>query len=78
MSSAKPLAIAATAFGEGAGWRKGQDLIDALPYVDALTPEEKQAVDKLIEEEVGTFSKPPDQHPVLMMGILTGRTRSCR
>ncbi len=34
------------------GWRKHEDLIDALPYVDPLTPEDKRTVEKLIEEEV--------------------------
>ena len=38
--------------GEQKGWRRHQHLVDALPYVDGLTPAEKQAVDKLIEEEV--------------------------
>lgn len=49
---AQPLALDSAPAGQGAGWRKGQDLIDALPYVDRLTPEEKQRVDKLIQEEV--------------------------
>lgn len=60
-----PLALTSTAHAEQAGWRKGQDLMDALPYVDALTPEEKQAVDRLIEEEVGGahWGGPDQQHP---------------
>lgn len=49
---AQPLALDSAPAGQAAGWRKGQDLIDALPYVDRLTPEEKQQVDKLIQEEV--------------------------
>jgi Breast carcinoma amplified sequence 2 (BCAS2) len=49
---AQPLALDSAPAGQGAGWRKGQDLIDALPYVDRLTPEEKQRVDRLIQEEV--------------------------
>ncbi|GAB4818855.1 hypothetical protein N2152v2_005901 [Parachlorella kessleri] len=52
MGSKQPtLSIAATAYAQQTGWRRGQELIDALPYVDALSPGEKQAVDKLIEEE---------------------------
>jgi hypothetical protein len=30
----------------------GSEEIDALPYVDPLTPEDKATVDKLIAEEV--------------------------
>lgn len=52
---AQPLALDSVPAGQGAGWRKGQDLIDALPYVDRLTPEEKQRVDRLIQEEVGAL-----------------------
>ena len=37
---------------EATGWRRNQDLITALPYVDLITDEEKLAVDALIEEEV--------------------------
>lgn len=33
-------------------WRKGQELVDALAYIDPLTPDVKQQVDKLIEEEM--------------------------
>lgn len=49
MASQAPLAL-------GYGWRKNEDLIDALPYVDPLTPEDKRAVEKLIEEEVVSMS----------------------
>lgn len=54
---AQPLALDSAPAGQGAGWRKGQDLIDALPYVDRLTPEEKQRVDKLIQEEARALTK---------------------
>ncbi|GFH06271.1 uncharacterized protein HaLaN_00875 [Haematococcus lacustris] len=30
------------AYGQAQGWRRGEDLIDALPYIDGLTPEFKQ------------------------------------
>lgn len=46
------LALTETAHGEERGWRKGEELIDALPYIDELTPEHRLAVDKLIQEEV--------------------------
>ena len=52
MAQPAPLALASAAFTEQKGWRRGQHLVDSLPYVDGLTPAEKQAVDKLIEEEV--------------------------
>ncbi len=36
-----PLALDSCAYGQSLGWRRGEDLIDALPYIDALTPEIK-------------------------------------
>lgn len=50
--SQQPLALTDVAHSEQKGWRRNQHLVDSLPYVDGLTPAEKQAVDKLIEEEV--------------------------
>lgn len=50
---AQPLALTDAAHGEQKGWRRNQHLVDSLPYIDPLSPAEKQAVDKLIEEEVG-------------------------
>jgi len=52
MSGNQPLALANEAFAEQKGWRRDQELIDALPYVDGLQPAEKDAVNALIEEEV--------------------------
>ena len=49
---AAPLQLTDVAHGEQKGWRRSQHLVDSLPYVDGLTPQEKAAVDKLIEEEV--------------------------
>lgn len=49
---AHALQLTDVAHGEQKEWRRHQHLVDALPYVDGLTPAEKQAVDKLIEEEV--------------------------
>lgn len=48
----QPLALDSAPAGQAPGWRRHEDLIDALPYVDAMTPEEKQKVDRLIQEEV--------------------------
>lgn len=48
----QPLAISDTAHGAEIGWRRGQDLITALPYVDALTAESRAAVERLVQEEV--------------------------
>jgi pre-mRNA-splicing factor SPF27 len=36
-----------------------QELIDALAYIDPLTPDVKQQVDKLIEEEMRRSSRRP-------------------
>lgn len=52
MSQQQPLALTDVAHGEQKGWRRHTQLVDALPYVDGLSPAEKAAVDKLIEEEV--------------------------
>ena len=38
--------------GEAASWRRHEDIIDALPYVDTLSDAEKVMVDRLIREEV--------------------------
>jgi pre-mRNA-splicing factor SPF27 len=56
---ATPLQLTNFAHGQGTGWRKGQHLIDALPYVDDLSAKEKQQVDALIEDEMRRSSKRP-------------------
>lgn len=53
------LALDSAPAGQAAGWRKGENLIDALPYVDVLTPEEKVNVDRLIQEEMKNSSQRP-------------------
>ena len=54
------LALAYHAHGEGAtGWRKGEHLIDALPYIDPLTPDIKKQVERLVEEEMRASTKWP-------------------
>jgi pre-mRNA-splicing factor SPF27 len=59
MSQAAPLVLTDAAHTEQKGWRRGQHLVDSLPYVDSLTPTEKAAVDKLIEEEVRSPARRP-------------------
>lgn len=34
------------------GWRRGQRLIDSLPYVDDVTEDEKNNIQRMIQEEV--------------------------
>jgi hypothetical protein len=60
--AAQPLRIAAFAQGDATGWRRGQDLIDALPYLDDISAAEKQQVDALIEEEMRRSSKRPGDY----------------
>lgn len=43
-------------------WRKGQELIDALAYIDPLTPDVKNQVDKLIEEEMRRSTLRPQDY----------------
>ena len=50
--SDKPLLLDQAPYGQASGWRRREDLVDALPYIDTLTPEMKKEVDKLIHEEV--------------------------
>jgi pre-mRNA-splicing factor SPF27 len=55
----QPLALDSAAYGQASGWRKGEDLIDALPYIDPLTPDIKKQVEALIEEEMRSSAKRP-------------------
>ena len=48
----QPLALDSAPHGGAGSWRRGEELIDALAYVDSLAPAERAAVDKLIAEEV--------------------------
>ena len=58
----KPLALDFKPHGQAAGWRKGEDIIDALPYIDPLAPEAKKVVDALIEEELKRSTKKPSDY----------------
>lgn len=44
MAAKAPLALTYAAHGQGALWRKGEDLIDALPYIDPLPADVKKQV----------------------------------
>eukprot|EP00798_Chlamydomonas_sp_ICE-L_P014476 gene14476-20500_t len=54
-----PLALDYAGHGKALGWRKGEHLIDALPYIDPLAPEVKKQVDQLIEDELRRGGKKP-------------------
>lgn len=62
MAAPQPLALEYEVRGQGSGWRKGQELIDALPYIDLLSPEVKRKVEQLIEEELARSSKKPSDY----------------
>ena len=51
----QPLALANEAFAEQKSWRRREERVDALPYIDGLEAAEKDAVIRLIEEEVSYF-----------------------
>lgn len=53
------MALDSAAYGDATGARRGEHLIDALPYVDPLPPDTKRAVEQLIEEEMRRSSKRP-------------------
>jgi len=48
----QPLALTNESFAAQKGWRRNQELVDALPYIDGLQASEKDAVNALIEKEV--------------------------
>ena len=58
----KVLALPDTAYDQGKGWRKGQHLIDALPYIDEPSPEVRRQVDALINEEMNRSVKRPQDY----------------
>jgi Breast carcinoma amplified sequence 2 (BCAS2) len=58
MAETTPLALEYHGKAQATGhWRRGQELIDALAYIDPLTPDAKAVVDALIEEEMRRSSK---------------------
>lgn len=46
------LALDSSAYGEAKGLRRGEDIIDALAYIDTISDPEKIAAENLIKEEV--------------------------
>lgn len=46
------LALTLGSHAEQTGWRRNQDVIDALPYVDDVSVEQKKEIQGMIEEEV--------------------------
>ncbi|KAL6779927.1 hypothetical protein ACKKBG_A14340 [Auxenochlorella protothecoides x Auxenochlorella symbiontica] len=69
----QPLAISDTAHGAEIGWRRGQDLITALPYVDALTAESRAAVERLVQEELARSDKTPADYLAELPRLLASR-----
>ena len=52
------LALDAAPSESAPSWRaRGAALVDALPYVDSLTPSERALADRLIEAEVSSGEK---------------------
>lgn len=56
MSSAQVLALDTAAFGEAKGLRRGEDVMDALAYIDGLNAKAKANAEALIKEEVLALS----------------------
>lgn len=50
--NSRQLTLAGQSFSEPSSWRRGRELIDALPYIDSLDATEKEAVMAIINEEV--------------------------
>jgi pre-mRNA-splicing factor SPF27 len=61
MAQQKPLALPSAGYAGATGpsWRSGEELIDALPYIDPLAPDVKRQVESLIEEEMRRSTKRP-------------------
>jgi len=72
---AAPLQLTDVAHGEQKGWRRSQHLVDSLPYVDGLTPQEKAAVDKMIEEEVRDRGAAALRRPGAPSAVASGRPK---
>lgn len=49
---AAPLALDVAPHGELPGWRRGEEALDSLAYIDEFTEQEKAAVEQLIMDEV--------------------------
>ena len=49
---AAPLALDVAPHGELPGWRRGEEALDSLAYIDNFTDQEKAMVERLIIDEV--------------------------
>ena len=67
----QPLALDSAPHGEAGSWRRGEELIDALAYVDSLAPAERAAVDKLIAEEVRLWQEVAQCLDILILVALS-------
>ena len=53
---AAPLALDIAPHDDLPGWRRGEEALDSLAYIDGFTEQEKRAVELLIVEEVRPLS----------------------
>ena len=56
---AAPLALDVAPHNDLPGWRRGEEALDSLAYIDGFTEQEKRAVELLIVEEVRPLSPFP-------------------
>ena len=52
MGTSTALQLDDVAFGKATGLRRGEDIVDALAYIDDITPDEQRIAENLIKEEV--------------------------
>ena len=52
MGTSTALQLDDVAFGKATGLRRGEDVVDALAYIDDITPDEQRIAENLIKEEV--------------------------
>eukprot|EP00890_Picochlorum_soloecismus_P006483 jgi/Picsp_1/6836/NSC_04173-R1_breast carcinoma amplified sequence 2 len=70
------LALTLGSHAEQTGWRRNQDVIDALPYVDDVTPEQKKEIQDMIEEEMRNMNKTTSDYESELPTVPDFRTRS--
>ncbi len=56
---AAPLALDTAPHDDLPGWRRGEETLDSLAYIDGFTEQEKRAVELLIVEDVRLLSSFP-------------------
>ena len=64
---AAPLALDVAPHGELPGWRRGEEALDSLAYIDEFTDPEKAAVEQLITDEVRALSGSQIRWPALTL-----------